>query len=149
MLCIVPTNLFLARGGATQQVTFCGMLDLDRVEMILPQVHLRNGDIELRKQYICRQTPSASYCASKWLSSAEFLPRLPPLDSAFAGDGLNIRRYTQYNTPTLTVSERSPNREVLRCGLPIVPSKTLLPSERALPPLLHPCSHRSRGSLWL
>jgi hypothetical protein len=42
---MVRTNFFLARGGATHQVTFCGMLDLDRVEMILPQVHLRNGEL--------------------------------------------------------------------------------------------------------
>jgi hypothetical protein len=98
------------------------MLDLDRVEMILPQVHLRNGDIELRKQYICRQNPSADArcCASKWLSSAEFLPRLPPHGSAFAGDGLNIRRlHCSVNTPTLTVSERSPNERRFAADCPL------------------------------
>jgi len=55
---MVRTNFFLARGGATHQVTFCGMLDLDRVEMILPQVHLRNGEESAEIIHLTTQAPT-------------------------------------------------------------------------------------------
>jgi len=99
MLYIVRTNLFLARGGATQQVTFCGMLDLDRVEMILPQVHLRNG--EESAEIIHLNNPSAYYASALPCGSPGRDFPLPFLShsSAFAGDGLNIRRCAIHRTP--------------------------------------------------
>ena len=94
------------------------MCGLDRVVMILPQVHLRNGEVAaawvtlwghpawgLRGASLLATRPWTLHASGR--SRARHFRRtvLAP-DAAFAGDGLDIRRCLR-TTPTLTVSERS------------------------------------------
>jgi len=72
-----------------------GMLDLDRVEMILPQVHLRNGEYAAEICYLniyayskCYYTLHSHAALQRGISAPSFLTR----SSAFAGVGLNIKQ---------------------------------------------------------
>jgi len=71
------------------------MLDLDRVEMILPQVHLRNGEYAAEICYLniyayskCYYTLHSHAALQRGISAPSFLTR----SSAFAGVGLNIKQ---------------------------------------------------------
>jgi len=128
------------------------MLDLDRVEMILPQVHLRNGEESAEIIHLTTQAPTMLRRSRVALQGG--ISPSPSSHTALLSQGTDWILggvYTSHTTPTLTVSERSPGNvpQALRCGLPIVASKTLLPSERALPSLLHALSQARRGSRWL
>ena len=81
-----------------ESVLFCKGwdLDVDRVVMILPQVHLRNVVATVLIALACR---GHSLCETQSVlklhdisPEGHFRPLLPMSSSAFAGDGLNIRR---------------------------------------------------------
>ena len=120
------------------QVLEC--LDLDRVEMILPQVHLRNGEYaaETLSKHLCiyskcYYTLHSHAALQRGISAPSFLTR----SSAFAGVGLNIKQGTRTLIlgnppgvflvparacliPSLTVSERSPFDRCFAADCPLL-----------------------------
>ena len=65
--------------------TRVGMLDLDRVEMILPQVHLRNG--ECCGLLTCYATPGATVIRTSAGLSRGAFPRPPSSPAALLSQG--------------------------------------------------------------
>ena len=89
-----------------------------RVVMILPQVHLRNG--ELLREVFGHAVESGDGIPPSNSPAAAFPPRHPLLDSAFAGGGLNIRHGELIATPQpLQSLDVRLLLKTLRCGLPI------------------------------
>ena len=119
---------------------FVGCWIVDRVEMILPQVHLRNG--ECCGLLNCYATPGATMIRTPSGLSSSAFPRLPSSTSgsAFAGVGLNVKQAHALcrgtPIPSLTVSERSPFDRRFAADCPLVHPATLLPSTGSLPLLL-------------
>jgi len=67
------------------------MLDLDRVVMILPQVHLRNGEMTAGVDLHTRSTRPRGACPRR-SPVPHFRGAFLALGAAFAGAGLNIKR---------------------------------------------------------
>ena len=116
------------------------MLDLDRVEMILPQVHLRNG--ECCGLLTCYATPGATIIRTPSGLSSSAFPRLPSSTSgsAFAGVGLNVKQTracyrARPSHPLQSLNVRHLTGASLRIAHCRHPA-TLLPSAGSLPLLL-------------